>query len=376
MRPAFSSTAQAVAFALVSLTLILSPLLAGKRFLPSREQSYAIEGWNTSPGPWIHDEIFEETNDIDIAFVGSSLMMCGIDTPYVQDALTKKLGRPAVVRSVAWAGNGYDAMYFITRDLLEHRKVHLLVFPGESDEGRYIRNAQTAIWFRYGDDAGELRGLPLREQFYLYAASVIGLPRNLLATVSPVIPMDLYSGSNHLEAAYNTENPARRLGSVSARRESSTSAAGLPFKPMVLPPARDNCVSIYSATNRSAFNFTNQPLPAWESIFGKKFARLAEDKGCHLALIHLPQVNEMHSPLVSEPVYWPDELDVPLTMLGIPPAKFFEGLTTNEVCRLYANSGLARGDNLASHFNQHGQRYFTATITPALIAIYEDQASH
>lgn len=376
MRPAFSSTAQAVAFALLSLTLLLSPVLAGKKFLPSREQSYAMAGWDQSPGPWIYQQIFQETNDIDIAFVGSSLMMCGIDTPYVQKKLTEKLGRPAVVRSIAWAGNGYDAMYFITRDLLAHRKVKLLVFIGEGIEFKNIRNAQTPIWFRFGDDASQLAHLPLSEQIFLYSAAVVGVPRNLLATISPVIPLDPYSGSNHIEAAYNAENPASRLGAVSARLESTASAFNLPFQPMILPAARDADVVIYSPTNSSTFYFTNQPLPAWQSDFGKKFARLAQEKGCRLVLIHFPQVYEMRSATVNEPVNWPNELDAPITMLGIPPAKFFDGLTDDEVYRLYANSSLARGDNPSSHFNQHGQIYFTTTITPALIDIYENQGSH
>jgi hypothetical protein len=39
MRPAFSSTKQAAAFALLLLVLLLSPALAGRKFLPSREQA-------------------------------------------------------------------------------------------------------------------------------------------------------------------------------------------------------------------------------------------------------------------------------------------------------------------------------------------------
>jgi hypothetical protein len=51
MRPAFSSTKQAAAFALLLLFVLLSPVLAGKRWLPPRECSYAVQGWDNGPYP-------------------------------------------------------------------------------------------------------------------------------------------------------------------------------------------------------------------------------------------------------------------------------------------------------------------------------------
>ena len=49
MRPAFASTKQVAAFALLLLLLLLSPALAGKKFLPPREQAYAAQGWGNGP---------------------------------------------------------------------------------------------------------------------------------------------------------------------------------------------------------------------------------------------------------------------------------------------------------------------------------------
>ena len=83
MRPAFSSTKQAAAFAGLLLALLLSPVLVGKNLLPPREQAYAVPGWSNGPYPWIRNQIFEETNDIDIAIIGSSHIWNAINTPYV-----------------------------------------------------------------------------------------------------------------------------------------------------------------------------------------------------------------------------------------------------------------------------------------------------
>jgi hypothetical protein len=62
----------AAAFALLLLALLALPVVVGKNLLPPREQAYSVQGWGNGPYPWIRNQIFEETNDIDIAFVGSS----------------------------------------------------------------------------------------------------------------------------------------------------------------------------------------------------------------------------------------------------------------------------------------------------------------
>ena len=152
MPPAFSSTRQAAAFALLLLLLLLSPVLAGRKFLPPREQAYASLSWGSGPYPWIRHEIFEETNDIDIAFMGSSHILHAVDTPYVQAQLSEKLGRPAVVRTIAWGGAGYDALFFVARDLMAHRKLKLLVFYDEYNAPG-IRNTAADCWFRCGENA-------------------------------------------------------------------------------------------------------------------------------------------------------------------------------------------------------------------------------
>jgi len=377
MRPAFSSTKSAAAFAFLLLLSLLSPVLVGKNLLPPREQAYAVQGWDNGAYPWIRNQIFVETNDIDIAFIGSSLMAWGIDTPYVQKKLSEELGRSAVVRTIAWGGTGYDALYFIAQDLLEHRRVHMLVFYDENNWAKGYRNTQTPLWFRFGDNAEALQGLPLEEKGLFYFASIIGLPRNLLGTISPTIPLSMISTvPNYMEIAYKTPNPATRLGSVSCKTECSIDEEFAPFVPFVpqnRAAASDVC--LYSEANKGSFHFGSQPLPLWQGHFAKKFAQMAEVQGCRLVLLHIPQLNEMHSPVISERRFWPDELSAKVIMLGIPPNKLFGGMADDEVYWLYANSGRS-GVAHNSHLNQNGQRYFTSLITPALLNLYETSTNN
>src|SRR5580658_3012368 len=98
MPPAFDSTKQAAAFAGLLLLLLLAPWLAHKTFLPGREHTYSSESIRWEKFPWVQKFIYGETNDIDIAFIGSSHICDDIDTPYVQKKLDERLGRKTTVR--------------------------------------------------------------------------------------------------------------------------------------------------------------------------------------------------------------------------------------------------------------------------------------
>ena len=363
MRPAFPSTKSAVAFALLLLVLLLSPVLAGKKFLPPREQSYAVQAWGNGPYPWIRNQIFEETNAIDIAFMGSSHIFNAINTPQVQEELSKKLGRPAVVRTIAWGGSGYDGLYFIANDLLAHRKVKMIVFY---DEDTGLRNSQIPTLFRFGDDSGALAGLSLREQSLFYFASIIGLPRNLLSLAIPNLPAPLVTDKkNYWEIIANAPNPVTRLGSLSvglsfAPTPMSAAAPLADFKPATAATPADAVV--FSLETKSNFEFSSTPLPEWQLHFSKKLAELFRENQVQPVMLHLPLLAEVRSPVLAERVDWSQIFDGDFKLLGIPPAKMFGGLSDDEVRKLFGDPW---------HLNRNGQEYFTTLVTPALFQIYE-----
>jgi hypothetical protein len=364
MRPAFSSTKQAAAFAWLLLALLLSPVLVGKNLLPPREQAYAVPGWGNGPYPWIRNQIFEETNAIDIAIVGSSHIWNAIYTPYLQAKLTEKLGRPAVVRTICWGGAGYDGLYFIAQDLLAHRRVRLLVFYDENPAPGF-RNNTAPVWFRFGDSAAALRGLPLPEQGLLYFAAVVGMPRNLLCLVRPNLPAPLVTDQpNYWTLTANSPNPATQLGCLTVRMGFAPDhlTVAEPFAPFAPETAaRPADAVVFSADAKTNFEFSTAPLPGWQIHFAQQFTALLQTHGVRAAMLYLPALAEARSPVIAERAFWPDILD-DVTLLGIPPAKLFGHLTDVELRQLY-------GDPV--HFNANGQSYFTSLITPTLIELYQ-----
>ncbi len=370
MRPAFSSTKQAAAFALLLLVLLLSPVLAGKKFLPPREQSYAVQGWGSGPYPWIYYQIFEETNAIDIAFMGSSHIIKAIDTPYVQAALSKKLGRQAVVRTIAWGGAGYDGLFLITRDLLAHRKVRLLVFYDEGAEG--FRNVALTSLFRFGENEASLAGLPLADKAFFYFTSLIGMPRNLLSLLRPNIPAEIFPdrpGYIKPQDQAFADAP-NRLGAVSTRLGFRASPL-FPDAPFVFfrPPATNRVqASICKVSHPSKnFEFSNAPLPPWQARFARQFAGLAETQQCKLIILYIPDLAEVRDGAIRERPLAPAFSGADLTLVGIPPRQMFQGLSDDEILKLFSDKW---------HFNQNGMEFFTPLITPALIQLYDDLVNH
>jgi len=367
MRPAFSSARSAAAFALLLLVLLLLPVLAGNSWLPAREQSYAALSWGSAPFPWIRNQIFEETNALDIAFLGSSHILHAINTPYVEAKLGEKLGRPAVVRTLGWGGAGYDALYFIARDLLAHRRVRLLVFYDENPGGG-LRNNLASVWFRWGDGAPALSGLPMTEKSLFYFAAIVGMPRNLLCLVRPNLPAPLVSDPpNEWERHYGSASVVKLLGATRSKlgfNYDTMADSFTPFTPFTPRTAATPVdVEVYSPAEKNDFVFSRTALPAWQVHFARKLAELARTNGCQLVMLQLPVLADAPAQAITERACWPEVFQADLPLVGIPPAKLFAGLTDEQLHWLFTNG---------AHFNQNGMDYFTTLITPALITLYEN----
>ena len=362
MRPAFSSTRAAAAFAALLLVLLTLPVVVGKNLMSPKEQAYATQSWGSGPYPYIQQQIFEEKGDIDIALVGSSHILHCLDARRLQAELSRQLGRPATVRVLGWGGAGFDALYFIAKDLLEHRRVRMLVFY--DDHNGDFRNEKGPVWFRFQDDSGALAGLPVHEKGLFYFASLAGMPRNLLCLLRPNMPADLRV-KNYWMEHYRTVNLVDNLGSTTSELGYADwdTDPTIPFVPYVPTNAASPADAfVYSPATRTNFEITNEPIPAWQVHFMRLLSALAGQHGCQLVLLNIPGVQDVHTQRIEERAFWPEIFGTNLVMLGVPPARMFHGLSDEDVRRLYYNPW---------HLNKNGQTYFTSLIEPALLQLYE-----
>lgn len=368
MRPAFSSPRQAAIFTLMLLVLMGLPLIMKPSWLPSREQIYNVEGWSYGPKPWIHNQIFEETNDIDIALMGSSRMIHAIDPPYLQQKLSEMLGRPAVVRMFGWGGPGFDGTFFLAQDLLAHRRVHMVVSDDENPLGGR-RNPALIEWFQYGKSAEELAGLTLSEKAAFYFGNLMAMPHDFLALVRPNLDAPLVTDPpNGWEVGNATASTVSLLGATRSKQgfRESTDDPYSKFIPFAPPAPANVAAEVYSPGQSKDFEFQDQPLPNWHLQFARRLAALTQEHHCALVLVYLPALKEARLPTIPEGQDWP-KIMPGVILLGIPPAKMFDHLPDSDVQKFYVDP---------RHFNANGQDYFTQLITPALLAIYENTTNH
>ena len=359
MRPAFSSTRQAALFGLLILAILLLPLLLRKSLLPGREKLYAAASWGDGAFPYIHDQIFQESGDIDIAFMGCSTIFWGIDTPYVQARLSEKLGREAAVRTIGWNRPGYDPFYFISRDLLEHRKVRMIVFCDLSRGATNTAHLNASHWFRFGEDAPDLAGVPLQSEISFYASAALGAPRNLLSLLRPDQSV-IWSNQISWAQFVNIPNPALRLGSLAVSKRYDG-----PFSEFAPPKPADPAAALtYSAGNKEAFQFSDAALPELQTAMMRKIGVLARKHGVKLVCLHMTGEEERRSTVIKERSFWPDTFQSEVSMVGVPGGSLFAGLSDQEVRKLFYDY---------QHFNANGQKYFTPAITPALMQLYESE---
>jgi hypothetical protein len=358
MAPAFSSPRQAGAFGFLLLVILLLPVLFGKSLLPPRERIYSSAPWSAGAYPYLRQQIFQEKGDIDIAFVGSSLEYLGIDTPEVQKQLSEKLGRQAVVRSLCWYWLGFDALYFITEDLLRNRRVHMLVFTDETSEE--IIHQETDRWFRFAENRRALAELPPRAVAAFYSAAILGAPHNLLELIEPEQPVLPFSNEQfNIGRPLHTENPFDRLGSLSVEDVLDVNRSFVEYRPPGQAKPSDVC--IYSTDTKDKFSFASSPMSPAELHFARKFADLAKKYGAKLVFLSLPFFQNIRSKTITLDHTWPDLLHSNITIMGIPPATLFANISDDDIQKLYFDR---------YHLNKNGQRYFTLIITPALVDLY------
>jgi hypothetical protein len=360
MAPAFSSGRQATAFALLLAVLLALPaLVAGTGWLDRRDVYSAIP-WKFAPSPWLQQQIFVEKKAVDMAFAGSSHIWCAVDAPYVRQQLSERLGREAEVFTLGWPWPGFDALYIIARDLLERRRVQMLVVCDE-DRGADAPHLHSARWFRMGEDSQELVGLPLRGQVSLYGGAVLGMPRHLLSLARPNLLEDpAVCRPNFWNTYYHAPNLAEQYGTLRARLAYGVSPDFVSCQPR--GDAKPTDARVYSSDTRASFEFTGRATQPYQLHFAQKLARLCQQQGTRLVVLHTPRLRELGQTAISERRLWSEEWGTPVDLVGIAPARLFAGIAADDVPKLFYEDG---------HLNQNGQEMFTPLITPALLRLYD-----
>lgn len=358
MAPAFSSWRQALAFALLLLMVLALPAVCGRPGFFSRQDSYAAMPAGAGDFRYVNQQTFEDKSDLDIVFFGPSSLLYGIDTPYVQRQLSAHLGRPARVITLGSFLEGEDRTYLMLRELLQHRRVKMLVLKTIGDDAWQRNPDFTALYdapnawmyryFQFGEDREAMAGLPFRHQAAIYAGAILGMPRHLLSLVRA--------------ETKSTPRTAQTLGADPKRMGYNWNDAAFEvYKPNV--PALPLDAVLHSTNAWKDLQYVNRELGSYPVHFAKKIGELLREHGVHLVILHVPFIqSETGSKELREVARWPEVFGVPAELVGAPEAQLFAGLSDDQFKKLWADF---------QHLNANGQEYFTQIVTPALIELYD-----
>jgi hypothetical protein len=347
MFPALWSNRHAVALIAVIGGLLLLPMMLGTVGQPPRASVYT--GMRIEVGAAPHDDqvIFDEKEPVDILFVGSSLLVRGVDVPYVQAELSKKLGRPARVRYIALKWHGLDMQYMLLRDFLEHRKASLvvMVMPNSSLAGD-APHIQAYRWMRWEDFPRTMSGLSMRSRLAVYGMEVLGSPRQVLDYLRPNVQIQ----NSELIDNLGTQHESAFRGYF-----------GAPYVPeSQTPPSIPVDSMIANSESDPRFSFNGKPLGPYHLHWAKEIGDITKQHGAAFAMMHIPEDTEHGMTTVPERMYWPKEIGFAAPVIGIPSATLFADTPAASFDHYYFDQ----------HFNDNGKELFTHAITPAILEVY------
>jgi hypothetical protein len=366
MRPAFSSGRQAIGFAsLLAALLALPGLTAMIGVTTDRRDDYSDIPARAQPLRWAQFQIFAEHGDVDLAFVGASQMMFGVNTPYVQAQLSNRIGRPANVLTLGWTNYGYDVQYYLVRDLLNHRRVRTIVICDEYNrfpDRPYPDYPGIALLylFHWNDEPESLVGLSWFAKLRLYAVAVLNTPRHLTKLLHHDVVFTIDSrGPDLMPSNFRGGDLVAQLGSVRSRLSHKSEPNFTSLRTKVT--SREGDAVVFPIRGGNLFAFNGPTTPPYERHFARRLAELCRARGVQLIVLHLPTSVESRSTYVPERERPEGVYGMPLPVLGIPGVRLFAGVSTAELPNYYVDE---------MHLNENGQVLFTSAITPALLLIY------
>lgn len=348
VRPAFESYAQAGFFLLLVLVALILPALFDRRSAGLEKAAYEMVPEDLGAFSFVKNEVFEKDEELDILFLGSSVMFAGIDATAVRDSLSRELGRPANVAVFGHYFNSIDVSYVQLRDLLERRRVKMIVYSvprGEFPEGPSPSGVR---FIRYGDVPELTAELPLNGKLSLYASSVLNLPKDLLAitrdNLEPPSPFEKDLGADVQKMAMG-----RDVGKFVE----------------IDPPAPDFKARelIFPTEESSHFDLSDKTVSDYQKVFLKRLFNLARDERIPLIMLNIPQLPEKHSPKIVVLDDWARNYGLRTKIVGVAPAELFAGLSESEIEKMYFDE---------RHFNANGNEFFTQSVMPGILEVFRE----
>ena len=332
------------------IAFLILPMVVTPRGGQSRAQVYRTVPDSAGPFPAIERQIFQENGDIDVLFLGDSILWAAVDVTLFKEGLSRSLGREAVVLSFASNWDGIDRHYVLLKDLLARRRVGMVVFNLPSPKKIADKpHVQSFRWLRFAEFPELFDGLSWGNRLSLYSVMVLGAPRQLLGRLRG----DLVDPNSTREELLEGLNGKRGY-------------LGEPFVDLGIETGGIKAEPVqYSGATKNQFSFTGPALGPMQRHFANLLVNLLTTHSVKGVVLHVPRYAELGSHTVDERECWPDALGGNLSLVGLSSKELFGDMDESKVRQFYYDD----------HLNKNGKFAYTRAVSPKLWSLY-GEAKH
>jgi len=351
MRSAYRSNREVIAYIAVLTASLMLPVILLVIGPAPRQDVYRV---NEESGPMasMGREIYERHEPIDFLFFGASIIRAAIVPGLIERELRVETGKNLVTVVCGPNWQGLDTQYVILHDFLTHRRVKYLFLNLPASSGvAWSNKPHIALYrmLRLGDIPGFTSGLSPVHRAQVYAAEILGAPRQLLSLARP----DLAGEDEVTLLDRSRQTPGPLIGYHGAAPVSDNR------QPPLLPGEK----MIYDESSDAGwFRFSGEPPGDYQLNMLAKIAALASEHGTRIVVLNIPIDADKGNPFVVERMDWSKLLATHVTLVGIPAAVLFQQVSGGDFYHFYVDQ----------HLNLNGRRYFTKAIIPALKRLLEN----
>ncbi len=351
--------------------LVLIGIFAAVNLGLDREARYYQVATDSGPFAFIAEEIFHETEDLDVLFLGSSDAGAFFYPEIVQEALTEATGKEARVLTMAFAWRGEDLYFTILKDLLARRRVKTVFInpPIFNQEDPHPVSRTMIDWAWLWD----LQGIPWHLKGEFWREALLGslqIAQNEFQAWRTGQRPDPSAQHSYLLAKTYSGALVEHMGYLPRAPEVVGPREPFVDRSDLQPPQFEPAEILFTGGAHSEFEYSDFSSSGYnerEQYFLDRIVQLAKEFGFTLGYVQttMATVGSRAQKKVQMRPYRFAEKEIPL--VGVTFAKLFAGLPQPEDFKfLYIDS---------SHTNAIGAQYYTKAILPALLKVHWDGLS-
>lgn len=357
--------------------LLISPYLVSWLIPYNKSDLWRSSGLKNGCYSYIADEL-DKDEPIDVLFIGSSSGWTSLNPEIIEDQLGKTFNREVTALNLSTNWFATDIRFFMLKDLLEKRKVKLVIF-GQNHFGS-ANDLGSDFWphpmlissFNYPEYSEFLSELSAVDRFKLYAISVFGsfkhigdfiFQRNNYSLLSPNPIRDCDPEKMDQYRGVHWTNP----GFISQTSE-NIEYENSPVAHERVPVLEVESMFYNNIENQFFENIKDRTYIDYHSVFIKEMHKLCVKNGSAFAMLKIPISmedftlnNQLHKKSRILRLFQDEDYSFPV--IGVAQERLYEGLSREEILKLHHNE---------THHAKVGADYYTTAIMPAISKLYRD----